>query len=303
MKNKKTALVDQKALWLMLIPVILYFLVFKYLPLGGLVIAFKRYSPFRGIVESPWIGIEYFRQFVSSIYFGRVLRNTLVIGGLYLTVAFPVPIMLALMLNSFKTGLFKKVSQTITLLPHFVSFVVIAGIAINFLSPSTGVINLIISKLGFEPVYFMQDSDYFWGIYTFLRIFKESGYEAIVYLAALSAIDPMLYESASLDGANGFQRLRFITLPSIAPTIIIMFLVRVGRLVTVSFEEVLLLQNEVILNKAEVISTLVYRRGLVGADYSYATAIGVLESLVALFLIITSNSLARRFSKNESSLW
>ena len=303
MKNNKSALIDQKVLWLMLIPVILYFFIFKYLPLGGLVIAFKRFSPFRGVIDSPWVGLMYFKQFFSSIYFSRVLRNTLVIGVLYLTVAFPVPIILALMLNSLKAGIFKKTTQTITLLPHFVSFVVIAGIAVNFLSPSTGVVNAFLEFLGFDSIYFMQEPDYFWGIYTFIRIFKESGYESIVYLAALSAIDLSLYESASLDGASSFQKLRHITIPSIAPTIIIMFLVRVGQLVTVSFEEVLLLQNDVILSKAEVISTLVYRRGLVGADYSYATAIGVLESAVALCLILISNTLARRFSNNESSLW
>jgi len=298
---KSGKLLDNRSLWLMLVPVIIYFIVFKYLPLGGMLIAFQRYSPYRGFFGSEWVGLEYFRQFFSSIYFGRVLRNTLMIGLFYLVFAFPMPIGLALIINGVPNGLFKKTTQTITLLPHFVSFVVIAGIAINFLSPSVGVINAIIELFGGQPIYFMQEPQLFWPIYTAIRIFKETGYEAIVYLAALSAIDPALYESASIDGASTRQKLFSITLPSITPTIIIMFLVRIGRLVTVSFEEVLLLQNNVILSTSEVISTFVYRRGLVGGGYSYAVAVGLLESLVALILVVGSNKLARRFSEN--TLW
>ena len=298
---KTGKLLDNRSLWLMLVPVIIYFVVFKYLPLGGMLIAFQRYSPYRGFFGSEWVGLEYFRQFVSSIYFGRVLRNTLMIGLFYLVFAFPMPIGLALIINGIPNGLFKKTTQTITLLPHFVSFVVIAGIAINFLSPSVGVINAIIERFGGQPVYFMQEPQLFWPIYTLIRIFKETGYEAIVYLAALAAIDPALYESANIDGANGRQKLFYITLPSITPTIVIMFLVRIGRLVTVSFEEVLLLQNNVILSTSEVISTFVYRRGLVSGGYSYAVAVGLLESLVALILVVGSNKLARRYSEN--SLW
>ena len=298
---KTGKLLDNRSLWLMLVPVIIYFVVFKYLPLGGMLIAFQRYSPYRGFFGSEWVGFEYFIQFFSSIYFGRVLRNTLMIGLFYLVFAFPMPIGLALIINGIPNGLFKKTTQTITLLPHFVSFVVIAGIAINFLSPSVGVINAIIELFGGQPIYFMQEPQLFWPIYTAIRIFKETGYEAIVYLAALSAIDPVLYESASIDGASTRQKLFKITLPSITPTIIIMFLVRVGRLVTVSFEEVLLLQNNVILSTSEVISTFVYRRGLVGGGYSYAVAVGLLESLVALILVVGSNKLARRYSEN--TLW
>jgi len=300
--NRKSKLVDNRSLWIMLTPVIAYFIIFKYLPTGGILIAFQRFSPYKGFFNSDWVGLEYFKQFVSSLYFGRVLRNTLIIGLYYLIFAFPVPIMLALIINGLPNGGFKKISQTITLLPHFVSFVVIAGIAINFLSPSTGVINGIITALGGDPVYFMQNPRYFRGIYTAIRIFKESGYESIIYLAALASIDPALYESADIDGAGNFRKLFSITIPSIMPTIVIMFLVRIGRLVTVSFEEVLLLQNDVILSTSEVISTFVYRRGLVSADYSYAVAVGLLETMVALVLVVGSNSIARKF-RSESSLW
>ena len=301
-RKRKSKLVDEKTLWLMLVPVILYFVIFKYIPVSGIIIAFKRYSPFRGVIASPWVGLLYFKEFFHSVYFGRVIRNTLMIGFLSIVIAFPMPIILALLLNGIRNRIFKKTAQTITLLPYFVSFVVIAGIAINFLSPSTGVINGIIKKLGGQPIYFMQKPKYFWFIYIFLRVFKNTGYTAIIYLAALTAIDPALYEAAECDGAGRFQKLIHVTLPGILPTIIIMFLIRIGSLISVSFEEVLLLQNDVILSTAEVISTFVYRRGLVGADYSYATAVGLFETVIALILVVSSNKLARRF-RDEAALW
>ncbi|MBB6480020.1 ABC transporter permease [Spirochaeta isovalerica] len=301
-KLKKKSLINQKELWIMLIPVLLYFVLFKYLPMGGVIIAFQRYSPFRGVAGSPWVGFEYFRQFFSSIYFGRVLRNTLMIGLFDLAFGFPAPIILALLLNGIGNKTFKKATQTVTLLPHFVSYVVVAGIALNMLSPSTGVINAFRMKLGLDSIYFMQESKYFWGIFTSLRIIKESGFAAIIYLAALSAIDPTLYEAARCDGASRPQQLRHVTLPGIIPTIVIMFIIKVGKIISISFEQVLLLQNDVILDTSEVISTLVYRRGLVNADYSYATAVGLFETFVALVLVLSSNAIARRM-KSESSLW
>jgi putative aldouronate transport system permease protein len=299
---RKKTLLDQKALWIMLIPVVAYFILFRYLPIAGILIAFKRYSPFRGFLESPWIGFQYFIQFVNSIYFYRVLRNTLLIGVYYIIFAFPIPILLALFLNNVTNSTLKKTYQTITLFPYFVSFVIIAGIVINMLSPSTGVVNRIRELMGLEPIYFMQEPKYFVTIYNLIRIFKESGYEAIVYLAALTTIDPTLYEAARCDGATKFQQLKHITIPAVIPAIVIMLLVRIGRIVSVSFEEVLLLQNSVNLEASEVISTYVYRRGLVGSDFSYATAVGLLETVVALILVITSNTLARRF-KSETTLW
>lgn len=301
-KKRNKTLVDQRSLWIMLIPVILYFLIFKYLPMGGVVIALQRYSPFKGVTGSPWVGLEYFRQFFTSIYFGRVLRNTLMIGFFDLAFGFPAPIILALLLNGLKNKTFKKVTQTVTLLPHFVSFVVVAGIALNMLSPSTGVINALRMKMGLDAIYFMQEPGYFWIIFTLIRVIKESGFAAVIYLAALTGIDPTLYEAARCDGAGRFQQLRYVTLPGIVPTIIIMFIIKVGRIISISFEQVLLLQNDVILSTSEVISTLVYRRGLVNADYSYATAVGLFETFVALVLVITSNKLARRM-RNDSSLW
>lgn len=299
---RKKTLLDQKALWIMLIPVLVYFILFRYLPIAGILIAFKRYSPFRGFLESPWVSFQYFIQFVNSIYFFRVLRNTLLIGFYYIVFAFPVPVLLALLLNNVNNSILKKTYQTITLFPYFVSFVIIAGIVINMLSPSTGVVNRMREMMGLKPVFFMQEPKYFVTIYTLIRIFKESGYEAIVYLAALTTIDPTLYEAARCDGATKFQQLKHITIPAVIPAIVIMFLVRVGRIVSVSFEEVLLLQNSVNLEASEVISTYVYRRGLVGSDFSYATAVGLLETVVALILVITSNTLARRF-KSETTLW
>ncbi len=300
--RRAKSLHDDPALWIMLIPVIAYLLLFRYIPISGVLISLKRFSPFLGFFKSPWNGLEYFRQFFSSIYFTRVLRNTLILGAYYLVFAFPVPIFLALMLNAVRKPRLKKLFQTVTLLPHFVSFVVIAGIAINLLSPRTGVVNLFRQSMGLEPIFFMQQQGFFPFIYTFIRIFKESGYEAIVYLAALMAIDPTLYEAAEVDGAGRWRQLTAITLPSLLPTIVLMFLVRIGNIVSVSFEEVLLLQNDVILETSEVISTFVYRRGLLGADYSYATAVGLFETVFALIVVVSSNSIARRF-KNAASLW
>ncbi|MDC7232829.1 MAG: ABC transporter permease subunit [Spirochaetales bacterium] len=301
-KIKNKSLVNHRELWIMLIPVLVYFILFKYLPMGGVVIALQRYSPFKGISGSPWVGLEYFRQFFTSIYFWRVLRNTLMIGLYDLVFGFPAPIILALLLNGLRQKTFKKVTQTVTLLPHFVSYVVVAGIALNMLSPSTGVINAFRVKMGLESIYFMQESKYFWGIFTIIRIIKESGFAAIIYLAALAGIDPTLYEAAHCDGASRPQQLRHVTLPSIIPTIVIMFIIKVGKIISISFEQVLLLQNDVILDTSEVISTLVYRRGLVNADYSYATAVGLFETFVALVLVLGSNALARRM-KSDSSLW
>lgn len=301
-KKQKYKLVDNKALWIMLIPVIIYFTVFKYLPMLGAVISFQRYSPFQGVFESPWVGLEYFRQFFSSIYFGRVLRNTLMIGLFDLVFGFPAPIILALLLNALTNRHFKKVTQTITLLPHFVSYVVVAGIAINMLSPSTGVINAFRMKLGLESIYFLQEPNYFWAIFTSLKVIKETGFAAIIYLAALTTIDPSLYEAALCDGANRFQQLKHVTFPALVPTILIMFIIKIGKIISISFEQVLLLQNDVILSTSEVISTLVYRRGLVNADYSYATAVGLFETFVALVLVLSSNAIVRRL-KSDSSLF
>ena len=295
-------LMDEKALWIMLIPVIIYFVLFKYAPVYGIVIAFKRFSPFKGILESPWVGFKYFQQFFDSVYFGRVMKNTLGIGLVTLIFGFPMPIALAIMLNGLKNKLFKKFTQTITLLPYFVSIVVIASIFINFLSPSTGVVNKIITTLGGEPIYFMQKPQYFWGIYTAMKIFKQTGYDAIIYMAALTTIDPTLYEAAEVDGAGKVRQLTAITLPGLLPTVIIMFIMRVGRIIDLAFEEVLLLQNDVILESAEVISTFVYRRGLIGADYSYATAVGLFQTVVALILVFTTNAIARRY-RSESALF
>lgn len=298
----KRKILDEKALWIMLIPVVVYFALFKYAPVYGIIISFKRFSPFKGIAASPWVGFKYFVQFFHSVYFQRVLKNTLGIGLVSLLFGFPMPVILALMLNGIKNRGIKKLTQTITLLPYFVSIVVIASIIINFLSPSTGVVNKLVTAFGGKPAYFMQEPKYFWGIYTIMKIFKQTGYEAIIYMAALSTIDPALYEAAEMDGAGKLRQIAAITLPSLLPTIITLFILSVGRIIDISFEEVLLLQNAVNLDSSEVISTFVYRRGLIGADYSYATAVGLFQTVIALILVFSTNALARRY-RSESSLF
>ena len=290
-----------KFLYLMFLPVLIYYLVFHYLPMFGIIIAFKDYNALKGFQASPWVKFEHFKNFFSSMYFWRLIKNTFLISFYGLIFGFPAPIILALLLNEFRDGWFKKTTQTISYLPHFVSTVVIVGMYVNFLSPSTGLINNIIEKLGGERIYFLNDPKYFRTLYTIMGIWKGVGWGSIIYLAALTGIDMELYEACLIDGGGRLRQTWHITLPGIANTIIIMLIFRIGALLSVGYESIILMYTPAVYKTADVISSYVYRRGLVEADYSFSTAVGLFNSLIGFMLIFVSNQLARRYS--ETSLW
>ncbi|WNQ13221.1 ABC transporter permease subunit [Paenibacillus aurantius] len=290
-----------KYLYLLLVPVVLYFIIFKYLPMLGEVMAFKNYRLSEGIWGSPWVGLDQFRKLFTSRDFVQILRNTLLLNVYSLVFAFPVPILLALMLNEVRSELYKRVLQNFLYIPHFMSWIVLGGIVIALLSPSTGVINSILKAFGLEPVYFMAST--FWWPITFVgsSIWREAGFGTILFLAAMAAINPQLYEAAAIDGAGKLRQVWHVTLPGIRSTIAILLVLQVGRMMDVGFEQVYSLQNSTVASVAEVISTYVYKRGIVGLQYSYTTALGLFQSVVSLLLVISVNRLIR--AMGERGLW
>ena len=279
-----------------------YYFIFCYLPMGGIVIAFKDFRAARGIFGSKWADpwYKYFDQFFNGYYFARLLRNTLLINVLDLLFGFPAPIILALLLNELRSNSYKRVVQTVSYLPHFISQVVICGIILDFFS-SSGVINQIITLLGGNRVLFMQDARYFRPIYVGSGIWQGVGYGSIIYLSALSGVNVDLYDAAAIDGCNRFGRVIHVTIPGILPTVIIMLILKVGSMLSVGFEKIILLYNETIYETADVISSFVYRYGLQKGNYSYATAVGLFNSLFNFALLIGVNALSRKVS--EVSLW
>lgn len=294
-------IVKHRELMIILIPSVLFYLFFMYRPMAGLVIAFKDYSVFKGVSESPWVGLEHFISFFKSPYFWKLMRNTLLINVYGLVFGFPIPILLALLLNEVSSAKFKRTIQTMTYLPHFISIVVIAGIVTNFLAPSNGLVNILIDKFGGEKIYFLTKPEYFRGIFIGMNVWKEAGYQAIVYIAALAGIDPQLYDAAYVDGANRFKRMLHVTLPGIMPTITILLILKIGKMLTVGFESIILLYQPVTYETADVINTYVYRMGLINAQHDYATAVGLFNSVVSVLLVVFANKMSRRLS--ETSLW
>lgn len=293
--------VKNRALVLMLLPAIIYYLVFHYFPLYGVLIAFKDYRILDGVWDSPWAGFEYFKMAFSSIEFWRTFKNTLIISGLKLLVNFPAPIILALLLNEVRNKKLKSVMQTASYMPHFVSWVVLGGILMNFLSPSTGPVNAILKLLGMEPIYFLGSVDWFRPVLILSSMWKEIGWGTIIYLAALSGADEQLYEAAVLDGANRFKQTIYITLPTITPVIIINFIMSVGKIVNDDFDQIFNLYNPAVHSVGDVLSTYVYRVGLEDAQYSYSTAVGVFKNVISFALIILTNCVSKRVS--DYSLW
>ncbi len=290
-----------KILYLMLIPFIAWYLVFLYKPMYGLLIAFKDYSLWKGFSGSPWVGFENFITFMKSPYFLRSLKNTFLLSFYSLLIGFPIPIILALLLNEVNTKWYKSTIQTMTYLPHFISAVVIAGIVVNFLAPSNGLINILIAKFGAEKIYFLIKPEYFRTIYITMNVWKEAGFAAIIYIAALGSIDPQLYEAAVIDGAGKLRKLISITLPGIAPTIIIMLIMRIGKLLDVGYETVILLYNPATYETADILNTYIYRAGIQGGEYGLATAAGLFNAVVAFTLVFSANKISRKVS--ETSLW
>jgi putative aldouronate transport system permease protein len=286
--------------YVMLVPVLLYYAVFEYGPLYGLVIAFKDYSPGQGIWESPWVGFQWFEEFFGSFYFWRVLRNTLMINIWDLIFGFTAPIILALLLNEVTSNRFRRFVQTIVYLPHFISIVVISGLVLDLFAQN-GLINDIVVSLGGTRTAFMSESDYFQGIYVGSGIWQSVGWGSIIYLAALAGINPSLYEAARVDGAGRWQLMRHVTLPGLMPTIITLLILRIGQMMSVGFEKIILLYNPSTFETADVISTTVYRRGLLEANFGYGAAVGLFNAVIALALLVFANWLSKKYS--GSSLW
>ncbi|WZL78679.1 ABC transporter permease subunit [Eubacteriales bacterium mix99] len=290
-----------KYLYLLFLPTIVYFFVFAYMPLYGLLIAFKDYNPYQGIWGSPWAGLRHIRDFLHSVYFWRLIYNTITINIYDLLVGFPLPVILALMINSVKNNFMKRSVQTIVYLPHFISVIVVSGMLVSFLSPSSGIINYLIKTLGGKAVHFLAEPGWFKSIYVLSGVWQNAGWNSIIYIAALAGIDAQLYESATIDGANNWKQLIYITIPGILPTIIIMLILRIGSLFSVGFEKIILLYNPLTYKTADVISTYVYRRGIQDADFSYSTAIGLFNSLINFAMLVLFNQFSRKIS--ETSLW
>lgn len=284
-------------LYVLLFPSIILLIMFAYIPMLGLVIAFKDYSPANGIINSPWVGFKYFTQFFNSVQFGTTMMNTLKISIYSILVGFPLPILLALLCNQLRTGKFKKVFQVTTYLPHFISTMVMCGIIILFLSPNSGLIANIFKSLGWTMPNLLSKPDSFAGVYVWSDVWQHIGWDSIIYLAALSAIDPTYYEAATMDGASRMQKILNIDLPLLLPTAMILLILRAGSLLSIGFEKVLLLQNPLNLAGSEVISTYVYKVGMLNFQYSYSTAIGLFNTVVNLIILLSVNWFSKRYTK------
>ncbi|WP_205484428.1 ABC transporter permease subunit [Arthrobacter sp. Alg241-R88] len=288
-------------LYVLLAPAVIYILVFKYWPMYGVQIAFKNYNPVDGFTGSPWVGLTHFIRFVNSYQFGQVVGNTLWIAILGLLVAFPIPIILALLVNQLQSERFKKFTQTVLYSPAFISTVVVVGIMFVLLSPRSGLVNNAIQLAGGEPVFFMGSAEWFRPVYVISDVWQNAGFSMIVYLAALAAIDPALHDAAKVDGASKLQRIRHIDLPGIMPVVTILFILAIGNLLNVGFEKALLMQTPLNISSSEIIQTYVYHAGLQQAQFSYSAAIGLFNSLLNLALLLVFNTIARR--ANQATLW
>ena len=289
-----------KHIYIILIPAILYYVLFQYAPMGGLAIACQKFSLTKGILGSRWVGLSNFTSFLNDVYFWRLLRNTLMINFWGLVFGFPAPIIFALLLNEIKKDRFKKSVQTITYIPHFLSVVVVSSLVLTFVS-SQGILNSLIRLFGGDTVYFMNEPKYFYRIYVISDIWQELGWNSILYVAAISGIDQELYEAATIDGAGRWRQLWNVTLPGIMGTIMIVLIMRMGRMLTIGYDKIILLYNPAIYERADVISTYVYRRGLLDGDYGYSAAVGLFNSVFNFIFLMTANFFSKKAT--GSGLW
>jgi len=290
-----------KEYYIMLIPGILFFLVFCYGPMYGLVIAFQNYYPLKGISGSPFVGLKHFKALFSDPFFVSVLKNTLIISFYKLLICFPAPIILSLILNEIKCMPFKKFAQSISYLPHFVSWVVVSGIIIEFLSPSRGPINILLQNLGLESIFFVAEPKCFRGVLVMSDLWKSIGWGSIVYLAAVTAVDPTLYEAAEMDGAGRIKKIIHVTLPALAPIITVMLIMESGKILNDSFEQVYNFLTPSTYSVGDVISTFVYRMGIQKMQYSFTTAVDLFKNTISFILVILTNYVARK--TNDYALW
>ena len=303
-KNKGSFWKDvlrDKQLYLMLLPFLVYYIWFYYFPMYGIQIAFKDYKVFKGITGSSWVGFIHFKNFVNSPFLWRIVKNSFLINIFTLLTEFPLTIIFALLINEIRKRAFKTTVQTISYLPHFISTVIVAGLTITFLSPTTGIINIVLSKFGMSQQYFLMNPNAFRTVYVVMHCWKSIGFGTIVYTAAMAGIDESLYEAAEIDGAGRFKKALHITIPQIVPTISILLIMRLGSLLSVSTETILLLYQPATYSTADVIGTYVYRVGLVDGQYSYAAAVGLLNSIVSLVLVVGANRISKKLS--GSGLW
>ncbi len=287
----------------MVLPALALIFVFSYVPMYGILMAFQDYNIFKGMGESPWVGMKHFRMFFEAPEFANVMRNTIVISLLKFLIGFPAPVILALMLNEVRHMFFKRLVQTVSYLPHFLSWVIVSGFAVSLLATDNGSINILLEKLNLidEPINFLSIPEYFWTILVTTNVWKEIGFSSIVYLAAVAGVDPHMYEAADMDGASKFRQVFFITLPSIMPVVIIFMILNIGNLMTAGFEDILLLaKNPVLREVSDVIDTYVYRIGIENSRFSYATAVGLFKAVISVMLLTIANLIARR---SGNSLW
>ena len=301
-KQLKKDIYRARAIYLMILPVVVWFLLFQYWPMTWLSISFFDYNLYLGFVGSKFVGFQNFIKFFTGMDFWGLMRNVLLLNFYALLVGFPAPIIFALFLNEMRSAKVKKVIQTVSFLPYFISMVAFVSLVTEFLSPSTGLSADILKFFGKEPIYFLGDAKYFRTIMVFSGIWQTMGYSAIVYLSALTAVDVNLYEAAMVDGANRWNRLIHITIPCIMPTIVVMFILRIGSLINANFEKIYLFQNSANLEVSEVIQTWVYKRGMVKYDYSMGTTAGLFNGIVALILVVMANRLSKRYS-DSAGIW
>ena len=288
-------------LYLLLVLPILYFIVFKYVPMYGAVIAFQDYSIFQGVTGSEWVGFENFRQLFEMSQFYIVVRNTLMLNFLDLVFSFPAPIILAILLNELRVIWYKKLAQTLLYLPHFISWIIIGGLVYQMFATKGGLVNNLIVILGFDPVPFLTDKLAWLSVYLGTGIWQSAGWGTIIYLAALTGINKELYEAADVDGAGRLKKMWYITLPGIRSTIVVMLIMQLGHIMTIGFERPFVMGNALVMDYAEVISTFVYKAGLQSAQFSLATAMGLFQALVAVIFVVAANRIAKRFG--EQGIW
>jgi putative aldouronate transport system permease protein len=288
-------------LYLMLLLPMIFLLVFRYIPMTNIVIAFKEYNLFRGVWDSPWVGGKWFAQAFSSRDFGNALRNTLVLNLLDLVVGFPAPVILAILLNELGWRAYKKFTQTVVYLPHFLSWIIISGIATQLFAPSGGIVNIMLGRLGIGPVDFLMNNSLWIGTYVGLGVWKEMGWGTIIYLAAITGINPEIYEAAEVDGAGRWGKIWHVTLPGLRPTIVVLLIMNLGRILGSEFDRPYTLANPRVMQVADVISTMVYRVGIRSQQFSYTAAIGLFQSVVCVIFLLAANALAKKFG--ERGIW
>ena len=294
-------ILKHKHLYILLLPGLFHYILFRYVPLFGISVAFKDFNIYKGIIDSPWVGLENFKSFMGSPDFPLLVRNTFILGFYGIVFTFPFPILFAVLLGEMRSKRYQKLVQSISFFPSMLSVVVICSMTIDVLSPSTGIVNIVMGKLGMESHYFMIDPKAFRAIYVVSEIWSTFGYNAIVYIAALSTIDTQLYDAAAIDGCGRLKKIWHVTMPGLLPTICTMFILNIGNIFKIGTDKIILLYNPMTYSVADVFGSFVYRKGLVEADYSYATAAGLFESVIAFIFVVTANKVSKKVT--TTALW